>query len=578
LIEKEHGILPYPEGVACAEVIESGALGGARAARVLWGSVTGFAYKLAMGGAAVWKEIPEWKPKWFPGSTLNAEISPELLGVGYIIGPRTASVMAAGGFLSWVLLIPVIRFFGAPLPISVEQGGRLVETTVGQLTDFKILWKQYIRYIGAGAVVAGGFINLVRAFPTIVRSFRGSVGDLGKSGVGKTVETVRTARDLPMPVAFGGVAVAVTVTWFLLVSTINPGHAFGNLVSALLISVFGFFFATVSSRLVGEIGVSSNPTSGMTIATLMATCLIFLAVGWTGGAYAAVALSVGAVVCICASNAGNVAQSLKTGFLLGCTPLKQEIGYALGAFSSILVVGLTVLAVNRAYTRTEPMAAEFVLPVSARFERTVEKRGSPHELYSDPDSGDRYLVDASAGTVLREQPGIGSEKLPAPQARLMATVINGVLEKKLPWALILMGIALTITVELCGVRGLPFAVGVYLPLSTSAPIFFGGAIRLLVDRISRRKASEDESGPGMLFASGLIAGGALAGLLLAAAAGVSAGSDPATGKEIALADRLAVGARWFKGALSTNDGLAMLVFLALCLALGVVGLRRDKRA
>ncbi len=574
LIEKEHGVLPYPEGVACAEVIKSGVKGGAHAAKVFWGALTGFAYKLSMGGLQAWKETPEVKPKWYPGSTLNAEISPELLGVGYIIGPRTASVMVAGGFVSWVLLIPMIKFFGAAIPVTVEQGGRLVETTVGQLTDYKILWRQYIRYIGAGAVVAGGFINLVRALPTIVHSFRDSVKDLKTSSRKSSAARPRISEDIPISLVFAGVAAAVTVIWFLLMLKINPGHAVGNAVSAVLIAVFGFFFATVSSRLVGEIGVSSNPTSGMTIATLMATCLVFLAVGWTGGAYAAVALSIGAVVCICASNAGNVAQSLKTGYLLGCTPRKQEYGYIIGAMTSVLVVGLTVLAVNKAYTKIETMAPGFAPPRSARIERTVQKQDGAYDLYADPESGDKFRVSRGDGTVTREQAGIGSDKLPAPQARLMATVINGVLEKKLPWALILMGIALTVAVELCKVRGLPFAVGVYLPLSTSSPIFFGGVIRLLVDRWRGRKAGEDESGPGMLYASGLIAGGAIAGLLLAAAAGITAGQDPATGKDIVLADRIAVAKDWFHGMLSSSDGLSMLIFLALCFTLGFVGLKK----
>jgi putative OPT family oligopeptide transporter len=572
LIEKEHGILPYPEGVACAEVIKSGAAGGSRAAKVLWGSAAGFVYKLAMGGGRFWKEIPEWKPRWFPGSTFNAEISPELLGVGYIIGPKTASVMVAGGFLSWVLLIPMIKFFGAAIPMTLDRGGELVQTTVGALTDDRILWRQYIRYIGAGAVVAGGFINLVRAFPTIVGSFRGSVRDMRKSS-GKKVTVERTGQDLPLGTVFTGVAAAIAGIWFLLMAVINPGHAFGNAVSALLIAVFGFFFATVSSRLVGEIGVSSNPTSGMTIATLMATCLVFLAVGWTGGAYAAVALSVGAVVCICASNAGNVAQSLKTGFLLGCTPKKQEIGYALGALSSIAVVGFTVLAVNKAYTTFEPVAS---LPPTARVERAAIRGDQTFDVYADAASGEKFWKNRSDGSVRREQPGIGSDKLPAPQARLMATVIDGVLAKKLPWALILMGIALTLTVELCGVRGLPFAVGVYLPLSTSAPIFFGGLIRWLVDRRAGRGRTQDESGPGMLYASGLIAGGAVAGLLLAAAAGIGVGTDPATGADLTFADKMAVGGKWLNGLLSNGDGLSMLIFIGLCVSLGFIGWPRKK--
>lgn len=574
LIEKEHGKLPYPEGVACAEVIKSGTEGGSNASRVFWGTAVGFLYKIANGGLAFWKETPEYKPKWYPGATLNAEVSPELLGVGYIIGPRTASIMVAGGFVSWMLLIPMIRFFGNSLSIAVDQGGKLVQSTVGNLLDYKILWRQYIRYIGAGAVVAGGLINLVRAMPTIYHSFRDSIADLKRQDRGRPVKISRISLDLPASLVFTGIGLAVTVMWFLLTWVINPGHAVGNFISAILIAVFGFFFATVSSRLVGEIGVSSNPTSGMTIATLMAACLIFLAVGWTGGAYAAVALSVGAVVCICASNAGNVAQSLKTGYLLGCTPKKQEYGYIIGAVSSIVVVGLTVLAVNRAYTVSEKLQPDFQLPDQVRFEKQIQRKDQFFNLYSDPETGAKFFQNTDNGEIIREEPGIGSEKLPAPQARLMATVVHGVLNNKLPWALILMGIALTIAVELCGVRGLPFAVGVYLPLSTSVPIFFGGMIRLLADRFSKKK-KEGESGPGMLFSSGLIAGGALAGLLLALTAGITAGRDMLTGKEFSLADKIAVGKKIFSGGFFSGDGFAMIIFLFLCISLGYIGLGLD---
>ncbi len=578
LIEREHHVLPYPEGVACAEVIKSGAKGGANAAKVFWGTLVGFIYKFANGGLHLWKEVPQYRPRWYPGATFHAEVSPELLGVGYIIGPRTASIMVAGGFVSWVLLIPMIRFFGGSIPVTLEEGGRLITTTLGQLSDYREIWKHYIRYIGAGAVVAGGFINLVRAMPTILNSFRDSIRDLRKSASGPAGKTSRISQDIPILFVFIGIGAAIAVTWFLMTLIINPGHPIGNLISALLIAVFGFFFATVSSRLVGEIGVSSNPTSGMTIATLMATCLIFLAVGWTGGAYAAVALSVGAVVCICASNAGNVAQSLKSGYLLGCTPRKQEYGYIIGAMTSIFVVGFTVLAVNRAYTSSESMQPGFILPQTAHFERQVMRGDEPYTLYTDPESGDKYLVSAADSSVIHEQPGIGSEKLAAPQARLMATVINGVLNKKLPWALILMGIALTAAVELCRVRGLPFAVGVYLPLSTSAPIFIGGLIRLLADRMAKkRKEEETESGPGMLYSSGLIAGGALAGLLLAGFAGINAGKSLLTGKEISLADKITVGKNILGGMLPANDLIGLGVFILLCLSLGFIGMGKSKK-
>jgi putative OPT family oligopeptide transporter len=410
LIEREHLVLPYPEGVACAEVIKSGVQGGTHASKVFLGTVVGFFYKIVSSGLHFWKEIPQYLPRWFPGATLHAEVSPELLGVGYIIGPRTASIMVAGGFVSWVLLIPMIKFFGANLPIAIEEGGKIIQTTVGQITDFKAIWKDYIRYIGAGAVVAGGLINLVRALPTIINSFKDSIKDLAGKKSGTKERLSRISQDIPFLFVFIGIGVAVVFTWFLLTFFINPGHTVGNLISAILIAVFGFFFATVSSRLVGEIGVSSNPTSGMTIATLMATCLVFLAVGWTGGAYAAVALSVGAVVCICASNAGNVAQSLKTGYLLGCTPRKQEYGYIAGAMTSILVVGFTVLAVNKVYTRSEIMDASFRIPDTASYERQIEHKGSSYKLYTDPESGDKYLLSETDASIIHQQPALNGHR------------------------------------------------------------------------------------------------------------------------------------------------------------------------
>jgi putative OPT family oligopeptide transporter len=576
LIEKEHDVLPYPEGVACAEVIKSGATGGAQAAKVFWGALSGFVYKIAMGGLQLWKEVPQYLPRWYRGATFNAEVSPELLGVGYIIGPKTASIMVAGGFVSWVLLIPMITFFGAHLPVTIEAAGKTVETTIGSLSDYSVIWRKYIRYIGAGAVVAGGFINLLRALPTIVNSFRDSLRDLRKTK--DTVIRSRISEDLPIVLVFIGVSLAIVLIWFFLTLLINPGHWVGNLISSFLIAIFGFFFATVSSRLVGEIGVSSNPTSGMTIATLMATCLIFVAVGWTGGAYAAVALSIGAVVCICASNAGNVAQSLKTGYLLGCTPRKQEYGYILGAMTSVLVVGFTVLAVNQAYTRSETLTTDFSMPANARFVQTENKGQEQYKVYFDPDSGDKFYVSSDGSSLKREQPGIGSDKLPAPQARLMATVVNGVLTRQLPWTLILMGVALSLAVELCRVRALPFAVGVYLPLSTSTPIFIGGMLRLLVDKLTKKADSpQDESGPGMLYASGLIAGGAIAGLLLAAAAGITTGQDVVTGADVTLAEKLALGKVWLQNTFMQTDGAAMIVFLFLCGILGYAGLSARKK-
>ncbi len=563
LIEKEHGVLPYPEGIACAEVIKSGEKGGAHAGAVFWGAGLGLAYKLLMNVFRFWREQPVWKPAFYSGSTVIAEASPELLGVGYIIGPRTASIMVAGGFVSWMLLIPLIKFFGAATPITVDGA----TTTIGEITNYSVIWSRYVRYIGAGAVVAGGLINLVRAMPTIAHSFRDSFAEI-RRGKGEKRVVDRISQDLPITFVIAGIAVAFVVIYALLNFVIHPGHLGGNFIATALIIVFGFFFATVSSRLVGEIGVSSNPTSGMTVATLMATCLIFLGVGWTGGVYTAVALMVGAVVCICASNAGNVAQALKTGYLLGCTPRKQEYGYIIGAFTSIFVVGFTVVTLNSAFTTEERIAdSTFVVPAEAVAEGAVERDGAAFDVFGIHGSGEKYLVSrGEPREVIKQEAGIGSSKLAAPQARLMATVIDGVLNRKLPWVLILMGICLTIAVELCGVRGLPFAVGVYLPMSTSVPIFAGGLIKWGVDKFAKRGAeAKDESGPGMLFSSGLIAGGAIGGLIFAFVTGFD------------LDTKLAIGPR-ILGDLSEASWFGLCVFLALCGVLLRYALKRTKPA
>ncbi|HUV37856.1 MAG TPA: oligopeptide transporter, OPT family [Patescibacteria group bacterium] len=567
LIEREHGVLPYPEGIACAEVIKSGEKSGAHAGAVFMGAGVGFIYKFLMTVGRFWREAPLWRPHFYSGSTVIGEVSPELLGVGYIIGPRTASIMVAGGFISWMLLIPLIKFFGSSMTVSVMEGGALVTRSLGELTDYSVIWSKYVRYIGAGAVVAGGVINLVRAMPTIIHSFRDSLAEM-RTGEEMKKAVSRISKDLPITFVFAGIVIAFVVIYLLLNFVIHPGHIFGNLIAAVLIIVFGFFFATVSSRLVGEIGVSSNPTSGMTIATLMATSLIFLGVGWTGGVYTAVALMVGAVVCICASNAGNVAQALKTGYLLGCTPKKQEYGYIIGAFTSIFLVGFTVILLNNAFTTEQVMTSRTMqVPREAVLEKTIDREGTMFDVYGIPGSGEKFLVDTTdPGRVIRQEAGIGSSKLPAPQARLMATVIDGVLNRRLPWVLILMGICLTVGVELCGVRALAFAVGVYLPMSTTVPIFVGGVLKWTIDKFSRRgAAAEEESGPGMLFSSGLIAGGAIGGLLYAILAGFEVDTILAVGPRIL-------------GGLTDQSWFGLLIFAALCALLVRTATRKIKES
>ncbi|HWQ00296.1 MAG TPA: oligopeptide transporter, OPT family [Vicinamibacterales bacterium] len=454
LIVKEHGVLPYPEGTACADVLVAGERGGAMARMVFLGLGIGAAWKAAswilqLFRTAIGYSMP--RTSAFPNATLNVDISPEYLGVGYVIGPRIAGVMFAGGVLSWLVLLPLLTYVGNYLPTALPpvpaSGLRLDQMTPAQI------WSAYIRYIGAGAVLAAGLITLARTIPTIVTSFRESVRDIGEVGAGRAAP--RTERDLPaLVVVLGSLLLAL----FLALVPGMPTQ--GNLLAAVLIVIFGFFFVTVSSRIVGLIGSSSNPVSGMTIATLILTCTIFVARGWTGDWYAPVAICVGAVVCIAAANAGATSQDLKTGFLVGATPAFQQIGLVVGVLVSSLIIGLTTLYLHQAMT-------------------------------------------------------IGSDSLPAPQATLMATVVRGLLTQNLPWALVLVGVFISVTLELCGIRSLSFAVGSYLPIATTAPIFAGGLVRAYVERKTGRPETS-EVGSGTLFSSGLIAGGSITGIVYAA--------------------------------------------------------------
>jgi putative OPT family oligopeptide transporter len=469
LIVKEHGVLPYPEGAACADVLIAGERGGALAKTVFSG----------LGVGAVWKSL-SWivqifrtdvgasmsRTSFFPNATLNVDISPEYMGVGYVIGPRIAGVMFAGGVLSWLVLLPLLSIMGnymtVPFPPVPASGLRIDQMSAQQL------WSAYIRYTGAGAVLASGLITLARTIPTIVASFRDSMKDFNARGDG--VKQVRTERDIPAIVVLGG---SLLLAIFLAVAPKMPTQ--GNFLAAILIVIFGFFFVTVSSRITGLIGTSSNPISGMTIATLILTCTIFVAIGWTGDAYAPVALCVGAVICIAAAQAGGTSQDLKTGFLVGATPIYQQIGLIIGVVTSAFVIGLTTLYLHNVMT-------------------------------------------------------IGSQALPAPQATLMSTIIKGLLSQNLPWGLVLVGVFISITLELCGIHSLSFAVGSYLPIATTAPIFAGGLVRWFVER-KTGLAEESEVGSGTLFSSGLIAGGSLAGILYAVLFGrhiISAADDSGT--------------------------------------------------
>ncbi len=555
LVVKEHGNLTFPEGKACADVLITGEKGGIQAGKVFGGAAIGIVYKFLMGeqgGLFFWKATPEWHPAWYPGSTFAGEITPEYLGVGYIIGTKVAGTMVAGGVLSWLVLIPIIQFFGSHVPDVMYPG----TIPIGQMTETQI-WSSYIRYIGAGAVTAAGIITLGRTFPTIISSFKSTFNQLKNSKLAASLKVERTARDLPLTVIAGGSVLVVGFLWALLAFHINP-NASGNLVSALLMVLFGFFFATVSARIVGLIGSSSNPVSGMTIATLMGTCLIFLLVGWTGGMYSAIALSIGAVVAIGGASAGATTQDLKTGFLVGGTPSKQELGYAIGVMTSVFVVGLTMQLLNNSATKVKPMhISDVSITASMKSQGPTTYQGHKYEVISVigsakiPDG--RYFYDPATKEIdYQKVEGIGSTDYPAPQATLMSVVINGILTRKLPWTLVLFGAFTVIVLELCGIHSLAFAVGLYLPISTTAPIFAGGVVKWMVDRGKRteEEQAESETGSGALFSSGLIAGGSLGGLALATVVGFK--------KEQAFA----LGMRWFPG-FAQSDLAALVIFTGL---------------
>jgi putative OPT family oligopeptide transporter len=453
LIVKEHGILPYPEGAACADVLVAGERGGQLAATVFKGLGVGALWKSLSWIVQLFRTVVGYsmaRASFFPNATVNVDISPEYMGVGYVIGPRIAGVMFAGGVLSWLVLLPLLsilgRYLTAPLPPVPASGLRLDQMSAQQI------WSAYIRYTGAGAVLAAGIITLIRTIPTIVSSFRDSMKDFGAGG--SSAARLRTERDIPLAVVLGG-----SVLLAIVLAVVPQMPTQGNFLAAILVVIFGFFFVTVSSRITGLIGTSSNPISGMTIATLILTCSIFVALGWTGDTYAPIAICVGAIVCIAAAQAGGTSQDLKTGFLVGATPIHQQIGLVIGVLTSALVIGMTTLYLHRVM-------------------------------------------------------GIGSTSLPAPQATLMATIIKGLLSRNLPWGLVLVGVFISITLELCGIRSLSFAVGSYLPIATTAPIFVGGLVRAYVEGRTGMK-EESEVGAGTLFSSGLIAGGSLAGILYA---------------------------------------------------------------
>src|SRR4051794_25352741 len=684
MIVDQHGLLKYPEGTACAEVLKAAAsreslavadqtrtttdaeivneeaAGGGKV--IFSGFGIGFVFYAIEKAFYGWKEIPAKVFRApFGGASVEMEINPALLGVGYIIGPRIASLMCAGGVLSYLVLIPAIKFFGERIAGPVPPGSMpIADMTPNDVRD------AYVLYIGAGAVAAGGIISLLRSLPLIWHGLKAGLADF-RGGHAASANAPRTDQDLSMKFVVGGIIALLGA--MIIVPQL---HLQWNLLGALLIVLFGFVFVTVSSRLTGEIGSSSTPTSGMTVATLLLTCLVFLFVGWTGPHYFVTALSIGGIVCIAISNGGTTSEDLKTGFLVGWTPRFQQIAILFGTLFSALVLGPVLLQLDRGSTvyvpattftavttkvqapagvplqpfdeaakpgnETVPLldvAGELPVPGLQRGEYLIgndnnivyklernfppDLRAPPNEIgkaeklrgpqgagdansyrvwqRADPSGGSsqRYLVDDHGVPTYLVDPGINGThkvrpdgstvtKFDTPKATLMSYIIKGILTRKLPWALVLLGVMIAIVLEMSGIPSLAFAVGVYLPLSSSSPIWLGGLVRWLVDRYLRVKfrhqtlsetelTAEGDKGPGVLLASGYIAGGALAGIVIA----IMQGSPGHFGERLAafnksIEDWSNAHNPFFNG--PNADWLACLPFLVLCLALYLVG--RDK--
>ncbi len=499
LIVNEHDTLPYPEGTACGDVLKAGEKGGDFAKTAFWGLGVALVYATLQKILHVIAETPFYATKqinkFFPSAKVSGEITPEYLGVGYIIGPRIAGVLVAGSVLSWLVFIPLLSSLvpADVIAIQLAKLGYLADITrpggkggwdpvTHHFADYaSAVYYAFIRQVGAGAVAAGGIITLVKTIPTIVKSVKGSIDSL-KANKGENAPSVlRTEKDLNLKVVgFGSIGLILLIAFLPQV----PGdNILQKLFIGILVLLFGALFVTVASRIVGLIGTSNSPISGMTIATIMGTSLIFLSVGWTGKAYEPLVLVVGGMICIAAANAGGTSQDLKSGYIVGATPRNQQIALFVGAIVSSVVIGFTVKFLDKP-------SAEML------------QQGIHH--------------------------AIGSEKYPAPQATLMATLIKGILSQNLDWQYVMVGMFLAVTMELCGIKSLSFAIGVYLPLATTLPIFVGGAIRGIVEGKQKKEKlqvnpEEEELSKGSLFATGLVAGGAVAGVVIAFVAGSDAG-------------------------------------------------------
>ena len=576
LIKEQHGYLKYPEGTACAEVLKAGASKESREASdevdtsgdhdaalqggkiISIGFAIGFVFNALMKVLFFWKESPgkEMPDKLLKGGSINMDNDPTLLGVGYIIGPKIAGLMMGGGVLSYLVLIPIIKFFGDAVtsPVAPELSKTISVMNPGQVRS------AYILYIGAGAVAMAGMISLARSLPTIWHGLKGGLADFRGGSAEATANLPRTDQDLSMKwVVVGVIALIGAIMLFPQLGLSVFVSPLVSFFGAILIIILGFLFVTVSSRLTGEVGSSSNPISGMTVATLLITCLVFLALGWTSpDPYFVTALSIGGIVCIAASNGGTTSQDLKTGFWVGSTPWRQQVAILVGALASALVLGSLLIFLNNSrtyYQKVDPASVEAKVTVTEgqlfreNGQIMSEKAGgnyaesdtATYQVWqnTDPAAGQvgKYLVDASRNPVYFVDPGINGiikkdedgkklERFDAPKATLMSYIIKGVLGQNLPWGLVILGAMIAVVLELAGVPSLAFAVGIYLPISTSSPIFLGGIVRYLVDIYLKRKLAKENLTPeqivaetdksnGVLMASGYIAGGAIAGILIA---------------------------------------------------------------
>jgi putative OPT family oligopeptide transporter len=608
LIVQQHKELKYPEGTACAEVLKAGeghelgdrppgamAKAGAGGAAIFTGFGVGLFYKTAMSAFKGWKDVPQkifGSP--FTGGSISAEISPELLGVGYVIGTRVSAIMAAGGVLSYLVLIPLIKFFGEGATAPIAPGTELISKMgPGEVHG------AYILYIGAGAVTAGGIISLGRSLPLIWRAIHAGFSDFGATARQARAKASRTEQDLSMKFVVLGCLALLAIIW-----AVPSLHM--NLMGALLILAFGFLFVTVSSRITGEIGSSSNPISGMTVATLILTCLLFLLVGWKGPVYFVTALSVGGIVCVAASNGGGTSQALKSGFLLGATPRLQQIAILIGAGASALALAPILLSLNASQTVYVPPAKDapaLHVPAGVKLGGPEKLQGpqaeTDHASYrvwqkTDEDGGNsvKYLVDDTGAVAYKVDPGINGQekqrpdgspvtKYSVPKAVLMSDIIQGLLGGKLPWGLVLFGIMISVVLELSGIPSLAFAVGVYLPVSASTPLLAGGLVRWLVDRRQRHHLrdaglteaqlnAESDKSPGVLLASGYIAGGAIAGIIIALVQGEF-------DRQNAMITRWAETSNAFYAG-AQSDWLALIPFALLCGLLYWVGRSASAKA